>query len=685
MQFKLQGQTYHPELKTAVDLLNACALDESFWVATSAPVAAFKMDPVFLAALDSDQDRRIQAGDLKNAIGWARERFHSLEGFKSGARELLPEHLNKEHPDCVKILPLLERIRENDNPVSLTKIRKWRERLEAGPVSEAGVVLPAAAPNEKTKTWMEQLLALTPGALHPSGKQGIDEATLDEFLKSAGQRLEWLSSTGESERSAVLPLGKDTAGAFEIYKVLKDPLERFFALCDWVKVNPDSLGGFWPPRPESGAPASAHMSESALKNAPPAKPSAEGILRMDQHINPAYARPLHALRTDILIPLFDKTDEVLTRTDWQHVKEAFEKYASWKQHEPALNLARLSAAELKGFLTSPHIAEVRQLIRTQVQAAGDLSQVRLAEKTVLFQACLLEFANNFISLPKLYATDQRASFEEGSLILDGRRFNLAVRIPDRAGYLKGIEGGTMFIMIVRLEHPRRPEGLEVAIPATSGRQGNLRVGKHGLFQHVDGTEWFATIVHIAENPISLTEAMAAPFLRIGSALTRKVEGITQTAEKNLDQSAEQVIAAPAPAAAPANAPPGQLLAGGGIAIAALGSSLAFMTKTFAGLTLLQILGGLLVAALAVLIPSAVIAWIRLKRRDLSVLLEGAGWAINTRMRLTRSQRLAFTSRPPYPKNSTFMRDRLWWLKRVLWIVFALFLLSRLLLDTNAGF
>lgn len=679
MQFNLQGQAYHPQLKTAEDFLEACALDESLWVATSAPLEAFRMDPVFLQCLDIDQDRRVKAGELKAGASWVRERFRSMEGFSSGSRELRPDSLNPDHPDCKKVLPLLERIRGEDAAVSLSKIRKWRERLEASPVSEAGVVLPAAAENEKVKTWMERLLSLVPGGAHPSGNPGVDEATLKTFLTSGQKRLDWLALAGESERSEVLPLGEKTAPAFQVYMDLRDRLDRFFALCDWVSVNPDAAGTLWPPVPASDSTATAHASDSALKQSPPAKPNPEGILRMDNRMNPAYARPLHALRAEILIPLFDKTDEVLTRADWQRVKEAFERYAAWKQAEPAPHLAGLSRTELAGMLSSPHVAEVRKLIHTQVHAAVDLSQVRLAEKMILFQAHLLEFANNFISFPKLYASDQRAAFEEGSLILDGRRFNLAIRVPDRARYLKGIEGGTMFIMILTLEHPRQPGTREIAVPATSGRQGNLRVGKHGLFQHVDGTEWFATIVHITDNPISLTEAMAAPFQRIGAALTRKVEGMTQTAEKNLDQSAEQAIAAPPPPAAPPpNAAPGQMLAGGGIAIAAMGSSLAFMTKTFAGLTLPQILGGLLVAVLAVFIPSALIAAIRLSRRDLSVLLEGTGWAINLRMRLSRAQRIAFTSKPPFPEDSTFKRDRVWWLIRAFWIVFALFLLTRLL-------
>ena len=39
------------------------------------------------------------------------------------------------------------------------------------------------------------------------------------------------------------------------------------------------------------------------------------------------------------------------------------------------------------------------------------------------------------------------------------------------------------------------------------------------------------------------------------------------------------------------------------------------------------------------------------RRELSAILEGSGWAINARMRLTRKQGKAFTQRPRSPKGA----------------------------------
>jgi len=685
MDFFLQGKAYHAVLRDAEGLKQILTLDETLWVATSAPVSAFRMDAEFLKLLDQDQDARIKAGEFRSALRWTLEVLSDLSGLNEGSSTLHPAAISADSADGTKIRALLERIRGDEAAVSLAKLRGWRQRLEGRPVSEAGVVLPEAAERDAVRLWMQDVLAVIPGSPHPSGKAGLDEASLKCFEDSARKRLAWLARAASDElggRSEVCPLGDETEAAFGIYRSVRDGLDRYFALCDLCLIDPNAADRFWPGVSAAALPAAEEV-VALLRQAPLAKPNPEGLLRLDARVNPAYARDLHEFRARIVIPLFDKTDEVFTRGDWRRVRDAMEQFAGWKADEPAPSFAPLSAERLHALLESPHLAAVRELIRSQTTATLDLQQVRLAEKLALFQANLLTFANNFISFPHLYDPKAKAAFEEGTLLMDGRRFNLAVRVPDRAQYLKNIEGGTMFILILRLEHPERPDGLEVAVPATSGRKGNLRVGKHGIFQDVKGREWFATITHICDNPVSLAEAMSAPFLRLGAAFTRKVESITQSAEKKLDQSTDLLDLAgapppPPPPQAPAPAASGQLLAGGGIAVAAMGSSLAFMTKTFSGLSLTQILGGLLVAVLAVLIPSAVIAAMRLNRRDLSVLLEGTGWAVNSRMRLSRAQRLAFTSKPAFPKESRFIRDREWWLQRALLATLLLYLLSRLL-------
>jgi hypothetical protein len=245
--------------------------------------------------------------------------------------------------------------------------------------------------------------------------------------------------------------------------------------------------------------------------------------------------------------------------------------------------------------------------------------------------------------------------------MDGRWFNLAMRVQDRLEHARIAQTSNIHVLYVEVTGPGITR-YEVAVAVTSGGQGNLCVGKRGVFHDVTGRELEARIVQVIENPISLREAVVAPFKRLATAVVGKIESIATTAETKLDQAGGDAVtrlkgAGDLPQQPRAPGGMGFVLAGGGIAVAALGSSLAFITKTMAGLTALTILAGVGGAILAVMTPILIIALIKLRRRDLSAILEGSGWAINARMRLTGAQSMYFTQRPPYPEGVHRMRRR----------------------------
>ena len=91
--------------------------------------------------------------------------------------------------------------------------------------------------------------------------------------------------------------------------------------------------------------------------------------------------------------------------------------------------------------------------------------------------------------------------------------------------------------------------------------------------------------------------------------------------------------------------------GGGLAIAALGTSLAYITKSLSEVKPLQILLALLGLAMVVLLPSILAGFLKIRKRNLSGLLEASGWAVNGHMRLNMTMGRLFTHTPPLPKNA----------------------------------
>ncbi len=60
MRFQQYGKTYQLKIETADELDDIISLDESLWVATSAPTAAFRCDPRFTGFLDGNGCGRVK-------------------------------------------------------------------------------------------------------------------------------------------------------------------------------------------------------------------------------------------------------------------------------------------------------------------------------------------------------------------------------------------------------------------------------------------------------------------------------------------------------------------------------------------------------------------------------------------------------------------------------------------------
>ena len=99
-----------------------------------------------------------------------------------------------------------------------------------------------------------------------------------------------------------------------------------------------------------------------------------------------------------------------------------------------------------------------------------------------------------------------------------------------------------------------------------------------------------------------------------------------------------------------------LLMGGGIGLAALGSSIAFIAKSLQNVsfgTVMAVLAGIIVIFGG---PSVIIALIRIFNRNLSRFLESCGCAVNRPMRMNWRMGRIFTFVPKRPAGKITMVD-----------------------------
>jgi len=681
MTFRRFGRTYHLRIRSAHDLRQVLELSEAHWVAVSAPIDTIHCDSVFLELLDADHDGRIRPHELKTAIRWTLELLRDTDELSHASTDLRIEAINAdgENGRCIRaaIEKMLRRLPgEQPGRITLAQVREIKRLEEVQAISGVGVVLSDAARDEEVASFIEDIIATVGGVSHPGGRTGIAQQNLDRFLSEARTFLSWreIGRIEGDQTSNVMPFAGDTAAMFAVFRSIREKVEQYFAQCEAVSLDPALAQRFGS---SPGQLSEMDLNDptiirDVLERAPLAPPRPRPELDLDATVNPAYSESLVRLREAVLSPILGCEVSLLTEDAWQQVKETFAAHEDWVGSKTGAVVEPLGEDKLRDYVDGHHAKKVGALIEKVREAAVVLEDIRLVEKLILFQANLITFANNYVSFPDLYEQGRRALFDYGDLVMDGRRFNLAVRFTDRAEHARIAKTSNIYVLYVEITGPEVTP-YEVAIAVTSGGQGNLCVGKRGVFHDVNGLELDARIVQVIENPISLSEAIVAPFRRLGAAAAGKIESIATAAEKKLDQAGSDTVRLPGVGDRP---PPSQaaqqsrasgmgpMLAGGGIAVAALGSSFAFITKTLAGLSVFKILAGLGGALLAVIVPMLIIAFGKLRRRDVSAILEGSGWAINARIRLTRAQGKYFTERPPFPAGARGIRRT----RAVAWVI-----------------
>ena len=671
-RFTRTGRAYHLDIATAVDLRNALDLDEAHWVATSAPIDTLHLDALFPKLVDSDHDGRIKPRELKDAIRWCLEVLCDFRSLDAGDESLALAAINTRAEDGKRAQKaatklLLQQADEAAAHVSLDQVRRVRRQIECMAVSEAGIVLPRATDDCTIRQFVEDLVATVGGVEHPSGAKGLDEAHLSQFLVTAEAYLAWDAQgrpSDEHRSTEILPLGPATSAAFATLASVREKIDQYFAQCEAVTLDGRLVNRI------TGTVDNTHTDfanladlRALLQRAPLSRPCAERILRFDDPINPCYADSIARLREYVVRPMLGNRDQ-LTHQQWQQTKQTFAPYESWLSDPRGAKLTPLGPEKIRHYLDARMTDEVRDLIAQSKQTAFVLDNIRALEKLILFQANILQLANNFISFPDLYDPERRAVFEMGTAIIDGRRFNFAVKVIDRAEHAKIAATSSIYVMYLELVRQDSEERPCVAVPVTAGGQGNLCLGKRGIFEDIEGQQWDARIVQIIENPIGLGGAITAPYRRVVKMFVDKIDVLTSSAEKEFDESAERTMSAvstagePAAGAATSGIAAGGMLLGGGVAVAALLSAMAYVGQVVVE-NPLAILFGVAGAILVLMLPTTIRAFLKLRQRDLSGILEGTGWAINARMRLTQRQALTFTARPPYPKGVRGRRAAGW--------------------------
>ena len=338
-------------------------------------------------------------------------------------------------------------------------------------------------------------------------------------------------------------------------------------------------------------------------------PDAE--LPLSDRINPRYQEAMRAFAELCVGPVLGEK-AALARLDWQTVKAAFAPYRAWAASKPVVNATAKDAL----------VAEERKL---------------------RYRLYLGEFLANYVTMEALYGKlpeHPEAIFQTGVLRMDGKELRLCFHVENEASHASLAERSKCCVVYCRLTRPAERASRQVCAVVTAGRVAGLYAGRNGVFFDRDGKDWEAVVTKVVEAEVSLVEAFWSPWRKLGESVSGAVRKFF------IDRDAAvRAKLAQAPAAAAAKEG-GAAMASGvaaiGIGVSMLGAAAASLMAAVSGLTPLQVLGSAVALVLVVSLPSVVLTWFRLRRRDLGAILNACGWAVNRPLRFSMARARAFT-------------------------------------------
>ena len=257
-------------------------------------------------------------------------------------------------------------------------------------------------------------------------------------------------------------------------------------------------------------------------------------------------------------------------------------------------------------------------------------------KLLLIHRDFYRLLRNFVTLEDFYDRDDAtvASFEAGTLIIDQRACKLCMRVHDLAKHDAQAPLSGMYLIYCNCVNQKTGKTAQIVAAVTQGEVNNLSIGKNAVFYDNDGLDYDATVTKIIDNPISIRQAFWTPYRKFSKWIEEKIN--KSAAEKDAKAFGDLTAKADAAVTDPKAEQPqafdiakfAGIFAAIGMALGMIGAALVSVAEGMSGFHWWQYLIVFVCILLVISGPSMVMAYLKLRRRNLAPVLNANGWAIN---------------------------------------------------------
>ena len=632
------------QLDSGADLLALRQLDQKLWVALSCPTRGVEFDGRTLDMIDMDADGQVRAGEVLAAIEWAGSLLKNSDLLMAGSDQLRLQDIADTHDEGKHVLASARHIltslgKPQAAEISLQDMAGVEKLLAGLTFNGDGVICAGQIANAEVRATVEDIVRCAGSVADMSGDAGINQALADKFFADAAEFAAW-HARGEAD-AGILILGDRSQIAAQSFQAVKEKITDYFTRCQMAAYDDRSAlplsrstEDYQKVAAQSLSAASDELAGFPLAGIAPDKP-----LPLSSALNPAWQGKIAALRENVLQPVLGHK-ESLGAGEWAALCDKFSLYETWQAAKPGSMVGELGIARIREILAGTHQAAIAELVQQDLAVEPEIEAMRSVERLLRYKRDLYALVCNFVSFRDFYSGKHKAIFQMGTLYLDGRSCELCIQVQDINSHAVYANSSGVCLAYCELVRNGGAEKMNVAAAFTAGDADFLKVGRHGIFYDRKGQGWGATIVRISDHPISIRQAFWSPYKKLSQTISEQMQKFAaskadKTHETMTTAAAETGKSVAAPAAAPKPAfDVGKfagIFAAIGLAIGAIGGILAAVVGGILSLRYWQIplaLGGLM---LAVSGPSMVLAWFKLKRRNLGPVLDACGWAINARV------------------------------------------------------
>lgn len=636
--FSTVGGVKRVNLESGTDLLHLASLDQKLWTALGCPVDGLEIDRKTLQLIDKDGDGQIRVPEVLNAVEWVLTVLKNPDDLLKQDNKL-PLSVISNGTEAGRNLLASAKIILNNlgkpdaDHLTIEDTSDIEKIFALSRFNGDGVITEDSVNNAEQIALLNEIMSCTGSLPDRGGKQGIDELQLDAFIQACTDYKTWYEQADESVR----PFGAGMAEAYESYLKLKNKAEDYFIrtrMADYDGASAHVLNVLVA-QVEAISPKDFSGSLDEIAAYPLSKIEAGMPLKLTEGLNPAWRDDVLLFKQRISDRLFPGSSS-LSEEQWQQVKAQFAAYEKWLDEKQGALVEQLGIVRINEIVSGNLAEQLRGFINEDKALEEEADNIILVDQLVRYYRDLFKLLKNFVTFFDFYSPGGKAIFQAGTLFIDQRSCDLCIRVSNMAKHAEMASFSGMFLIYCECASRATNEKMIIAAALTNGDIDNLVPGRNAVFYDRNGLDWDATVVKIIDNPISMKQAFWSPYRKVSRFIETQINKVAAAQDNKVKADVTKGIEETKLNNEPAKAAPPPfdvgkfvgIFAAIGLALGAIGTALASVVAGFMGLSWWKMPIAVLGILLLISGPAMIMAYLKLRKRNLAPILDANGWAIN---------------------------------------------------------